>query len=263
MGSTVDRECAKMVALSNFMDKNPQHTTHKEVVADINCPGYKDASAKLFTACIELKSYIAKYDEVLLLSSPITTTAASSSGQTPERERDNGKLGRGEMKEAKIAAQPGNQLAKSMQGMGKALSTAFADCTNKTNISREKTASIAEKTQAGINYQKELLRHEEKVRRQVKEWRASQQLLISNLMSLLDKMPLLYEDPVERKSELAKSVAEMKSIQSQVCPPEVLDVTPADKALLASFKATFEFVPLIPIVIAPIVEEQEVFDVEE
>ena len=127
-----------MVALSHFLTMNPQHTTQKDVVADTNCPGHKDVSLKLFNACIELKAYVVKYDEVLKLSCPITTTAASSD-QTPERERDNGKLGRGEMREAKIAAQPGNQLAKSMQGMGKALSTAFAQCTAQTNLSREKT----------------------------------------------------------------------------------------------------------------------------
>jgi hypothetical protein len=244
-GYSIDQETGKMASLSHFLAQNPALKTHKEVISDSNCPGVKNVSSRLFEHTLQLQAYIAHYNELLLQSCPTAETPSSEHGsQARVGERPDNKIGREEMKTAKVNAQPGMQLAKSMNKMGASLSEAFTACTAQTNASREKTAKQFEKNQAGMNLQKELSRHEDKIRRQVKDWRATQQGLIAHNMDLLKQINLLFEDAAERKIQIALLIAEMNKIKSEPVPPEVSDVSQADKELLASFKATFEQIPL-------------------
>jgi len=234
-----------MISLSSFLQQNPQHTTHKHVTSDPNCPGVKNVSSRLFEHTLQLQPLIAHYNDLLLLSCPTTETPSSEQGSEEQKgERPDNKIGREEMKQAKANAQPGMLLAKSMKNMGASLSEAYTACTAQTNASREKTAKQIEKNQAGMNLQKELSRHEEKIRRQIKDWRATQQGLIAHNMALLSQMNLLFEDAAEKKKQIALLLAEMTKIKSEPIPPEVSDVSQGDKELLASFKAIFEQIPL-------------------
>ena len=240
-GQTIDVETWKVVALSHFLS-NPLHLhlkTKEEVLAHPNCPNANNISAKLFHHTQQLLGYVRHFDELLKISCPTEATGEATPGKKGG-EREGGALGRQELKEAKIAAQPGMQMANSMKTMGKSLSLTFEKSNEQTITSREKVA-------AGLLYHKELVRQEDKIRRLKQEWENVKNSKLAHKLAMIVQMDKMYSDVTKRELQIAKVVAEMDFIESEQMPPEMLESSPSDKVFLDSLKATFEAKQPVPV----------------
>ena len=124
-GQLIDTETWRIVSLSHFLSI-PEHLhlkTVQDVLAHSNCPNQNNISVKLFHQTLLLLAYVLKFDELLDNSCPTTDTSPEKEGEKAAKGgREGNKVGRNELKDAKIAAQPGMQMAKSMTGLGVALS---------------------------------------------------------------------------------------------------------------------------------------------